>query len=175
MHVAVVVGASGYNYLIDHKGAIYEGRAARVYGSGEAISNEDSKGWGVVGAHAKGNNAGSCGICMIGNFDTGSPTDAAVASLVRLLTYKASRYRIDATSSDEYIDLYRNHLVYPNIAGHRQVGSTVCPGRRLYGLLPTIRNEVARRPGHWDAVTVDVPGVVRWEIGKLRSGGLAKV
>ena len=166
---------SGYNYLIDHNGAIYEGRAARNYSSGEPISNEDSSGWGVVGAHAKSNNAGSCGICLIGNFDIGSPTDAAVASLVWLLAYKASRYRIDATADEEYIDVYGNHRVYPNISGHRQVGLTACPGKRLFALLPTIREEVQRRAGHWDPVTVDVPGVLRWEIGKLRSPSSAAV
>lgn len=162
---------TGYNYLIDHNGAIYEGRAARLYGPNEPISDEDSNGWGVVGAHAKGNNAGSCGICLIGNFDTGSPTDAAVASLVWLLAYKASRHRIDGAGNDEYIDLYGNHRVYANIAGHRQVGQTLCPGKNLYGLLPTIRNEVVRRAGHWDALTVNIPAVIRWEVGQLRSGG----
>ncbi len=160
---------TGYNYLIDHNGGIYEGRAARKYGSAEAVSNEDNNGWGVVGAHAKGNNAGTCGICLIGNFDDGSPTDASIASLVWLLAYKASRYRIDANGSDEYIDLYGNHRIYPNIAGHRQVGSTACPGKRLYALLPTIRDEVARRSGQWDPLTVDVPKVLRWEVGTLRS------
>ncbi|MEO7398613.1 MAG: peptidoglycan recognition family protein [Ilumatobacteraceae bacterium] len=160
---------TGYNYLIDHKGAIYEGRAARRYGGSETISNEDNKGWGVVGAHAKRNNAGSCGICLIGNFDTGSPTDAAVTSLVWLLAYKASRYRIDAAGADDYIDLYGAHRVYPNISGHRDVGRTACPGERLFALLPAIRDEVERRAGHWDPVTVDVPRVLRWEIGALRA------
>lgn len=160
---------TGYNYLIDQHGVIYEGRAARRYAPGEVITDEDNRGWGVVGAHAKGNNAGSCGICLIGDFDRGSPTDAAIASLTMLLAYKASRHRIDPSGNDEYIDLYGNHRVYPNIAGHRQVGQTACPGRRLYALLPSLRSEVARRTGPWPSLTVDIPDVLRWEVGTLRS------
>lgn len=160
---------TGYNYLIDHKGVIYEGRAARTYGPKEAITSEDSRGWGVVGAHAKGNNAGSCGICLIGDFDLVSPTDAAMSSLVAMLAWKASLHRIDATASETYIDIYGNRRVFPNIAGHRQVGQTACPGSRLFKLLPSVRNEVVRRAGHWGPLVVDIPGVIRSEVGALRS------
>jgi N-acetylmuramoyl-L-alanine amidase len=160
---------TGYNYLIDHKGVIYEGRAARQYTAKEAVSEEDNRAWGVVGAHAKGVNAGSCGICMIGDFELASPTDAAVASLVWLLAWKASYHRIDPLASEEYIDIYGGRRAFPNIAGHRQVGSTQCPGRRLYKLLPAIRDEVARRAGHWDPMTVDIPFVLRRESGQLRN------
>ena len=160
---------SGYNYLIDHRGAIYEGRAARRYLPNEVVTEEDNKAWGVVGAHAKGVNAGNCGVCLIGNFDTGSPSDAAIASLTWLLAWKASYHRIDALASEQYIDIFGNHRAFPNIAGHRQVGSTACPGKRLYQLLPTIRKEVARRAGHWDPMTVDIPFVLRRETGPLRA------
>lgn len=160
---------TGYNYLIDHKGNIYEGRAARRYGPQEAITGEDNKGWGVVGAHAKHFNAGSCGICLIGNFDTGSPTDAALTSLVWLMAWKASRHRIDAHGKDEYIDIYGTHTVFPNISGHRQVGQTQCPGSRLYKLLPTLRDQVSQLAGAWDPLVVDIPGIVRYEYGRLRA------
>ena len=159
---------TGYNYMIDHKGVIYEGRAARLYGSNETITDEDGKGWGVVGAHAKGNNAGSCGICLIGDFDLGSPTDASIASLVWLLAYKASRHRIDPAATEDYIDIYGGRRSFPNIAGHRQVGQTACPGSRLFKLLPAIRDEVSRRVGHYDPLLVDMPAVLRYEGGPLR-------
>jgi len=164
---------TGYNYLIDHKGNIYEGRAARRYGAQEAITGEDNKGWGVVGAHAKRFNAGSCGICLIGDFDTASPTDAALGSLVWLMAWKASRHRIDAHGKDEYIDIYGTHTVFPNISGHRQVGQTVCPGSRLYKLLPSMRDQVAQLAGAWDPLVVDIPGIVRYEYGTLRAPSAA--
>ncbi len=160
---------TGYNYLIDHKGVIYEGRAARRYRTGESITGEDGNGWGVVGAHAKNNNAGSCGICLIGNFDLASPTDAAVTSLVALLSWKASEHRIDATASEPYIDVHGARHVYPNISGHRQVGQTACPGSHLFGLLPQIRRDVASRVGSWKPLLVDIPGVLRREVGVLRA------
>jgi len=160
---------TGYNYLIDHKGNIYEGRAARRYGSSEAITGEDNKGWGVVGAHAKRFNAGSCGICLIGDFDTASPTDASLSSLVWLMAWKASRHRIDAHGKDEYIDIYGTHTVFPNISGHRQVGQTLCPGSRLYKLLPSLRDQVGQLAGSWDPLVVDIPDIVRYEYGHLRS------
>lgn len=160
---------TGYNYLIDHKGVIYEGRAARRYTSAETITGEDSKGWGVVGAHAKGYNAGSCGVCLIGNFDLASPTDAAITSLVWLLAWKASRHRIDAKGAEDYLDIFGGRHTFANISGHRQVGQTQCPGTRLAKLLPSIRNEVARRAGTWPEMVVDNPGVMRREYGTLRT------
>ena len=162
---------TGYNFLIDHKGAIYEGRASRRYSSSEVITGEDAKGWGVVGAHAKGYNAGSCGICLIGDFDTASPTDAAVNSLIWLLAWKASRHRIDANRTDDYFDVYGGHHLFANISGHRQVGRTLCPGPRLYSLLPSIRHEVERRAGSWNSLVVDTPRLVRYEWGALRAPG----
>ena len=161
-------GDTGYNFIIDHKGVIYEGRASRRYSPGEPITGEDSSGWGVVGAHAKNNNAGSCGICLIGDFDTASPTDAALASLTTVLAWKANRHRIDATRSDTYVDIHGKRRTYPNISGHRQIGETLCPGKRLFALLPTIRTEVVYRAGHWAPITVDVPAVIRQESGALR-------
>ncbi len=160
---------TGYNYLIDHRGVIYEGRAARRYAAKEPITGEDNRGWGVVGAHAKGYNAGSCGICLIGDFETATPTDAALSSLVSLLSYKASRHRIDAHGNEEYIDMYGGHHVFPNISGHRQVGQTLCPGSHLFTMLPKLRDEVSANAGAWAAMVVDIPGLIRYEYGHLRN------
>ena len=155
----------GYNYLIDHKGVIYEGRFARNYAPGETITGEDAKGWGVVGGHTKDNNAGACGVCLIGDFDTASPTDAAIASLTLLLAWKASRHRIDAAATDAYVNVLGQTKTFGNIDGHRSIGSTACPGQRLFAALPAIRTEVARRAGHWDPLVVDIPAVERTEHG----------
>ena len=162
---------TGYNFMIDHRGVIYEGRAARRYTPDEVITGEDTKGWGVVGAHAKGYNAGSCGVCLIGDFDTGTPTDAALNSLVLLLSWKASRHRIDANGKEDYFDIYGGHHVFANITGHRQVGQTQCPGTKLFNALPAIRDEVERSAGSWGPLVVDTPGVLRYEFGSLRAPG----
>lgn len=52
----------GYNFLVDTKGRIYEGR-----------------GWLVVGAHAKNHNTSGIGVCFIGR--NGDATEAAKASI----------------------------------------------------------------------------------------------
>lgn len=160
---------TGYNFIIDHKGVIYEGRAARRYAAGEPITGEDNKGWGVVGAHAKHSNAGSCGICLIGDFDKANPTDAAIHSLISVLAWQSSRHRIDAKGSDTYIDTHGQQRRFANISGHRQVGFTACPGRRLFAAMPALRREVAHLAGEWDPFTVDLPAVLRRESGALRS------
>ncbi len=152
----------GYNFLIDHRGNIFEGRYSRRYGD-EAVNGEDHDGWGVVGAHAKAMNTGTCGICLIGNFDVAGPTDAALASLRWLLAYKASRHRIDTSADDPYVNLYGDWFQFDNLAGHRHVGSTACPGRYLAQALPALRAEVAGLAGHWDSLVADMPRLQRYE------------
>ncbi len=154
----------GYNYMIDHKGVIYEGRYSRRFGD-EPISAEDHNGWGVVGAHAKGANAGACGVCLIGNFEEERPTDAAMSSLQWLLAWKAARHRIDVLDTDPYVNIYGQLRDTPNLAGHRNVGLTLCPGGRLFKLLPGLRQSVAQQAGRWDQVVVDIPAMLRYEYG----------
>lgn len=154
----------GYNFVIDHTGVIYEGRYSRPYASGEQITGEDTNGWGIVGGHAAAMNGATCGIVLIGDFTAGNPTDAAVASLVWLLSWKAARHRIDAINSDPYITRFGARVTTPNLAGHRQIGDTSCPGR-LANLLPAIRQQVAANAGPWPAITIDITKVTRYEFG----------
>jgi peptidoglycan hydrolase-like protein with peptidoglycan-binding domain len=158
----------GYNFIIDHQGVIYEGRYSRPYGADERVTGEDTNGWGVIGGHAQGMNSAACGIVLIGDFTSTLPTDAAVASLVWLLSWKAARHQIDALNGDPYISLFGARMTTPNIAAHRHVGQTSCPGQ-LAGLLPAIREQVAKNAGRWPAITIDVPHVVRHELGAAPS------
>lgn len=61
----------GYNFLVDYKGRIYEGR-----------------GWLTVGAHAPGHNTSGIGVCMIGR--NGDDTPAAKRA-IRWLYDQASK------------------------------------------------------------------------------------
>jgi len=74
----------------------------------------------MVGAHAKGANSDSIGICVIGDFEETKPTYKQIASLSSLL-----------------IELCVKHNINPfgNILGHRDVNNTTCPGRYLYSIL----------------------------------------
>ena len=150
--------------MIDQNGVIYEGRYSRPYGSGEQVTGEDTNGWGIVGGHAAAMNGATCGIVLMGDFTASDPTDAAVASLVWLLSWKAARHRIDAINSDPYITRFGARVTTPNMAGHRQIGDTSCPGR-LANLLPAIRQQVAANAGAWPAITIDITKVTRYEFG----------
>lgn len=112
-------GDIGYNYIVDTKGNIYEGR----YG-----------GDGVVGGHALNYNVGSVGIAVLGNYQESEVPSAVVNSLSALIKSKASLHGIDPMGSSMW-----GGKMLPNIIGHKDVGSTACPGEKLYALLPTIK------------------------------------
>jgi hypothetical protein len=117
-------GDIGYNFLIDWKGNIYEGR----YGGNN-----------VIGGHASEYNPGSVGVCLIGSFKTVKPTDAQLRALYSLLAWKAGTNSINPTAR-----VWHYNKTVNTICGHRDVMSTTCPGQVAWDLLPTVRNEVAR-------------------------------
>lgn len=129
----------GYNFVVDGAGRVYEGRYARDYGPGETPTGETADGLGVVGAHAEGANAGSVGVAVMGTFTGRAPSDAAVDAVRRVLAWKADRHGIAPEATISWPGGRRA----PTIAGHRDVGSTACPGDQLYARLPAIRRAVA--------------------------------
>lgn len=138
----------GYNFLVSSDGRIFEGRYARAYAVGEEPTGEDLQGRGVAGAHASNYNSGTAGIAVLGNFTSITPTTQAISALVEVLAWKADRHGIDPLGSSAYDNPSSSTdtpRVFPNIAGHRDIGSTECPGGQLYAMLPTIRQQVAAR------------------------------
>lgn len=117
----------GYNWLIDPKGVIYQGRAW--------VDTSDN----TLGAHFCGYNGRTMGVCMLGDFNSITPTNAALKSLVRLLAYRAFMNGINPRGVSFHQSSNRN---LNNISGHRDGCSTDCPGDALYPQLPTLRNRV---------------------------------
>lgn len=123
----------GYNWLIDGNGVIYEGR-----------------GQGLQGAHFSCMNEKTIGICVIGNYENATPTTEAINALQNFIAWGACEEDIDVLA----MDLHPNsNLNLHSISGHldgnpspNACSSTVCPGVNLYGLLPTIRDEIAAFP-----------------------------
>lgn len=137
-----------YNFLVSGDGRVFEGRYARAYAPGEEPTGENLQGRGITGAHAANYNSGTVGIAMLGNFVNVEPTQTAVNALVDLLAWKADRHGIDprgATAYDNPSSSTDTPRTFPNIAGHRDVGSTTCPGGLLYAMLPSVRDRVAAR------------------------------
>ncbi|XP_078592912.1 peptidoglycan-recognition protein SC2-like isoform X1 [Branchiostoma floridae x Branchiostoma japonicum] len=77
----------------------------------------EGRGWDQVGAHAYGQNSVSIGICFIGEFTNQKPNSAAITAAKSLISCGISLGKISSSYS-----LY----------GHRDVGSTACPGNKLY-------------------------------------------
>jgi hypothetical protein len=117
-------GDIGYHYVIDEKGAIYEGHAGGDY---------------VVGGHAYCNNVGSIGVALMGNFDEEKPAQKQMQSLQWLLAELAKKYDIDVT---QRIRFHGKDLM--PIAGHRELVATACPGYYVRQTLAQVRGNVAR-------------------------------
>ena len=96
----------GYHFVVTKGGIIERGRPI----------------W-AVGAHAgeNGMNSHSIGIHLSGDFNAGQPTGIQIEMTSMLIAYLCEKYNIPTD---------RQH-----IKGHREVGSTDCPGRNLFALM----------------------------------------
>lgn len=88
----------GYHYFIDKTGLITQGR-----------TDSDE------GAHTRGYNLQSLGICLAGNFDLTLPNEVQIASLKRLMARLSDLYQIP----------------FANILPHRHFAAKTCYGRLL--------------------------------------------
>lgn len=116
----------GYNFLVDRFGRIWEGRAGGV----------DRP---VVGAHTLGYNEASFAMSAIGNFEQVKPSNAMIDAYGRLLAWKLSLHGVSASSTRQLVA----GKAFQAINGHRDAGSTACPGRYLYARLGDIRTLAA--------------------------------
>lgn len=127
----------GYNYLIDPNGVLYEGRAG---------------GDNVQGAHFSCANGNTMGVALLGTFTAVLPTEFALGRLADLCAWKASVEGLDVTGASFHSG---TGLMLDVVSGHRDGNSatnpsacpsgTVCPGTRLYRLLPQIRETARQR------------------------------
>ena len=140
-------GDIAYNFLIDPLGNIYEGRYSDDDPS--SPSGEDVYGNGVIGGHTSGYNTGTVGISVLGTYSNSDISAAARASLEKLLAWEAKKNGIDPIGSDPYYNPFNpgSTIQAWNITGHRDYGSTECPGTTFYKTLPAIRQEVLQLAG----------------------------
>lgn len=89
----------GHHYLISADGRVHPGRP-------------ESR----MGAHARGYNAESIGVALIGNFDLYPPSPQQWDSLLTLLADLTGRYRAQ-------------------VVWHSQLCKTACPGKHLRAML----------------------------------------
>jgi hypothetical protein len=121
----------GYNVLIDRYGQVFEGRFGGI----------DR---GVIGAHASGYNTGSIGVAVMGNHETADISAVALESVARVIAWKYQVHGIDPSPTRTITAGSRRINV---LTGHRNVGSTACPGRYLYARMGALRSRVATLVG----------------------------
>jgi hypothetical protein len=140
-------GDIGYNFLIDRSGRIYKGRNSHAPGSdADTITGQNASGEGVTGAHARSYNAGSVGVSLLGTLTDRDATPAQKRALEDLLAWEADLHGIDPHGASTYTSpIDGRQTTFPNIAGHRDVGQTACPGGAFYATLPQVRDAVAAR------------------------------
>jgi SpoIID/LytB domain protein len=128
-----------YNVLVDRYGRLYEGRAGGLDRN-------------VLGGHTAGFNQNTFAISAIGNFDTYNPppseSTAMVTAIARFMAWKLALNHRDPLGtatlvSDSSAGTSRfavgQKATVPVISGHRDIGSTACPGRYLEQYVPRIR------------------------------------
>ncbi|HWJ08523.1 MAG TPA: N-acetylmuramoyl-L-alanine amidase, partial [Nocardioides sp.] len=122
----------GYNFLVDRFGRIWEGR----YGGVDRP---------VVGAHTQGYNQYSFAMSAIGNYDVARPSSAMVTAYGQLFAWKLSLHGVSATSTAQRVGT----KTFQAINGHRDAGQTACPGKYLYAMIPSIREQAGALQRSW--------------------------
>lgn len=98
----------GYQYFIEYTGKVYQGRADNERAA-HTVEAGRPYWW----------NDNSIGICLQGNFEECLTIPNQLKSLEELLNKKMTEYGIPK----------------PSILGHRNISSTLCPGKNLYSWL----------------------------------------
>ena len=115
----------GYHFLVNKDGKVHRGRPENT-----------------IGAHLKGYNTSSLGICLQGNYDVEKISKVQFKALIDLCQYLCDKYSIST------------------IKGHRELKATNCPGLNLS--LTNFRNRALRS---FDTYTVK-KGDTLWSIAK---------
>jgi hypothetical protein len=160
-----------YNFVVDRFGVVWEGR-----GGGVARA--------VVGGHASGFNTGTTGVVVMGDLTSTTPSVAAVNAVSEVIAWKFAVHGVDPSSTVPFTTIGSTSraagtYTFPRVIGHRDVGSTGCPGSRLYAQLPSIRSRVAARYGAYTpeqprtVFGVDLGGDGRDEVIRYRRGAPA--
>ncbi len=133
-----------YNVLVDKYGQVFEGRAG---GLDKYVRS------GATG----GFNAKSWSVSALGNFVSTDPPTAMLNSIEKLLAWKLGishlnprgNANLTAANGSGTTAKYKDgtKVSFDVISGHRDAGSTACPGTKLYAKLPQIRADVAARMG----------------------------
>uniref|UniRef100_H3ACA9 Peptidoglycan recognition protein 1 n=2 Tax=Latimeria chalumnae TaxID=7897 RepID=H3ACA9_LATCH len=105
------------NYHMDNKGWCDIGYSFLI---GEDGNVYEGRGWNTEGAHTSNYNTTGYGISFMGNFTNVAPNAAALAAVKNLLCCAVSKGYL----RPDYV-----------LKGHRDLGTTECPGSSFYNLI----------------------------------------
>jgi hypothetical protein len=120
----------GYNVAIAPNGVIYAGRDSKNSG------DEDN----ILGAHFCAKNSGTMGICLLGNYEIRTPSEAMQVSLQDVLAWKLNKEKLSPYQS--YPHPTSSDPMVGTITMHRSGCATACPGDGTAALLPLIIDKV---------------------------------
>ena len=139
-----------YNFFIDQFGVVWEGRAGSLAGPVEASATGGSQGFAQL-------------VCLLGDFTSQLPTEAALVSLNRTLAWLAVRHGVSTSpgSTTQFVSRGSNKwpagatVTAATISGHRDMSSTACPGDTFYPyLVANVPTEVTSIIGAVSTATV---------------------
>jgi len=152
-----------YNFVVDKFGRLWEGRGGGV----DRL---------VLGGHSLGFNTSTVGVMMLGEYTSTAPSPEAVDTVARVLGWKMFLEGVDPSSTNvPYTSGGSGTLPagtvgsFNRIIGHRDVGTTECPGNVLYAQLPTIR---AKAKAEYDRLTAQT---TPFGVADSRAGGPGSV
>ena len=162
----------GYNFLVDRYGQVFEGRGGGMQRN-------------VIGAHAAGFNTGSVGVAVLGTYSAKAPTASAEDALGALLAWRLDVGHVDPASS-AMISSGVSPAYLRAISGHRDAGSTACPGNALYARLGQLREvalttglpklydpRISGQLGRWMRFKARLSGPLDWTVTVTTSAGEA--
>jgi len=132
-----------YNFLVDRFGGVWEGRQGGITKA-------------IVGGHTFGFNSETTSVTQIGDLHATVPSDAMTTATARLVGWKTGYHGIDPTGTTTLTNRTGatfkgvpngGQVPVPVVPGHRDLGTTACPGQHTYARLPTIRSQ-ARTGAH---------------------------
>ena len=136
-----------YNFLVDRYGGMWEGRQGGIEKA-------------IIGGHTYGYNTSTSGVSQIGDFQAGSAPYAMTQATKSLVGWKLARHGIEPSGTTTLVNRSGStingvpdggSITVPRIVGHRDLGTTSCPGSSTYTQLPAMRTD-AKSGAHLYAV-----------------------
>jgi hypothetical protein len=121
-----------YNFIVDRFGRVWEARSGSLAGN-------------VIGGHSRGFNTGSVGVALLGDFETAAPSTESLVNAGKIMGWRLGAGGTNPLGTVAFRSLGNERFAegqivgLNTISGHRDTGSTACPGRYAYAALNTVR------------------------------------